>query len=98
VNYSLTGGHANIGDTYGEVSRYGTTSYREDFTGTLSSWSVVGLETFTLSSSTGDFGKGAVSPVYTQGNAVANVSVSGLPITLSLGMLIIGGALLRRKV
>jgi hypothetical protein len=98
TNLSGGYGHTNIGNTYGERSRYGTTSYREEFAGSFNSWSVIGLETFTLSSSTGDFGTGAASTVYTQGNAVVNVSVGGLPMALSLGMLAIGGALLRRKV
>jgi hypothetical protein len=63
VDNKLAGGHANIGYTYGEISRYRKTSYREEFTGTFKSWSIVGMETFTLSSSTGNFGTGAVAKV-----------------------------------
>jgi hypothetical protein len=80
VNPALSGGYANIGHTYGEVARYNTPSYREEFAGSYNTWNIVGLETFTLSSSTGDFGTGAASSVYTQGNAVANVSA---PVALS---------------
>lgn len=100
VNTNLSGGYVNIGYSYGEVSRYSTFNYRNEFAGSHSSWSIVGLETFTLSSSTGDFGTGAVSSIYTAGNAVANVSINGLPVVLSLGVFALMGGLtgFRRKV
>jgi hypothetical protein len=80
VRNNLTSGYTQVGYSYGDTNRYGTTGYQNEFTGSYNSWSVVGMETFTLSSSTGDFGTGAASSVYAQGNAVANVSA---PVALS---------------
>jgi hypothetical protein len=93
VNNALDGGGANIGYTYGSMLSYAQTNYRNEFTGTHNAWSVGKMETYTLSEATGDFGTGAVSSVYTAGNAVANVSV---PVALS-AISLVGLMGLRRK-
>ncbi|WP_141468290.1 PEP_CTERM-anchored TLD domain-containing protein, partial [Pelagimonas varians] len=54
VNSTLTGGYGNIGYYYGDRSQAGTSEYREEFTGTYNTWTIVGLETFTLSSGAGN--------------------------------------------
>jgi hypothetical protein len=47
---NLTTGFANLGLSYGDVSRYGTEAYRQSLTGTggYNAWTVGKLETFTL--------------------------------------------------
>lgn len=49
INSALAGGYANIGHTYGDNSQFGQAAYRNAFTGSYNSWSVGGLEVFTLS-------------------------------------------------
>ncbi len=63
VNYDLTNGYANIGNTYGDLAQYGSESYREEFAGSYNNWTIGAYETYTLSASTGDFGTGAIADV-----------------------------------
>ncbi len=49
IDTALAGGYANIGHTYGDNSQFGQAAYRNAFTGSYNSWSVGGLEVFTLS-------------------------------------------------
>lgn len=48
VNSTLSGGYANIGYSYGDPALYGTSAYRNSFTGSYIGWTVLGLETFTI--------------------------------------------------
>jgi hypothetical protein len=63
VNQNLTNGYANIGNTYGDMTQYGSTSYREEFAGSYNNWTIGAYETYTLSASTGDFGTSATTDV-----------------------------------
>ncbi len=95
VNSTLSGGYANIGDSYGDYGQYGQNTYREAFTGSYNSWTIGDYETFTLSSSTGDFGSGAASLIDEQGNAIGASDVS---VPVGLGALALAGMFgLRRK-
>jgi hypothetical protein len=47
VDNSLSGGYSHIGYTYGDPSRFGSSSYRAEFAGSYS-YSVDGLEVFTI--------------------------------------------------
>jgi hypothetical protein len=96
VSKNLTTGYANIGNSYGDFSRYRTDEIRNEFMGSYSTWTVGKYETFTLSASTYDFGAGSVAEINEFGNAVSNV-----PVTFAMGslaMLGLGfGASRRRK-
>jgi hypothetical protein len=96
VDSNLTIGYANIGYSYGDINRFGTPEYRNEFMGSHSDWTIGKYETFTLSASTGDFGTGSVAEINELGNTVSNV-----PITFAMGslaMLGLGfGASRRRK-
>lgn len=48
ISGNLSGGYANIGHTYGDRSQYGSSAYRNAFTGSYDSWSVGALEVFTI--------------------------------------------------
>jgi len=48
INNTLSGGYANIGHDYGDPGQYGQAAYRNAFTGSYSSWTVGGLEVFTI--------------------------------------------------
>jgi hypothetical protein len=84
VNGSLNDGYANIGVSYGDISRYSTTAYRNEFAGSYNSWTIGAYETFTLSSSTGNFGTGATAAVDESGLEIVDASA---PLALaSLGL------------
>jgi hypothetical protein len=95
IGRDLSNGYANIGNSYGDIAQYQSTTYQESFTGSYNAWTVGKLETFTLSASTGAFGSGAKAMTDEQGNAIAaNVSTPlGLGM-LSLSLLALG---LRRR-
>ncbi len=95
VNPTLSGGYAHIGYTYGDRAQLGNAAYQNTFTGSYSGWIVGDYETFTLSSSTGDFGSGAAATLDEQGN---NVGVSDVPVSVGFGALALAGMLgFRRK-
>lgn len=48
IDGALAGGHANIGHTYGDNTQFRSAAYREAFAGSYDSWTVGGLEVFTL--------------------------------------------------
>jgi hypothetical protein len=52
INSTLSGGYANIGYSYGDPSQYANAAYRNAFTGSYASWTVGGLETFTIAEDT----------------------------------------------
>jgi hypothetical protein len=84
VNGSLSGGYTNIGDSYGDRSRYSTAEYNNEFTGSYGSWTIGAYETFTLSGSTGNFGSGATALVDENGSEIVDASA---PLALaSLGL------------
>ena len=92
INTSLSGGRADIGNTYGDTSQYEQSSYREEFAGSLDNWTIGAYETFTLSSSTGSFGSGA--------NAVLSEASSpnDVPVPFALaGISLLGLGFARRK-
>ena len=93
VNTSLSGGHANIGHTYGDTSQYGQSYYREEFAGSYNNWTIGAYETFTLSDSTGNFGSGA-NAVLTESGLPNDVPV---PFALA-GLSLLGLGFARRKV
>jgi hypothetical protein len=84
VNGSLSDGYANIGVSYGDISRFSTTEYRNEFAGSYRSWTIGAYETFTLSGSTGNFGSGATALVDESGSEIVDASA---PLALaSLGL------------
>jgi hypothetical protein len=86
----MSGGRADIGESYGDKSKANSSTRRNDyaidFAGSYDSWTIGKYETFTLSASTGDFGTGSVAEINELGKTVSNV-----PVTFAMGSLAMFG-------
>lgn len=87
VNFDLTTGYANIGNSYGESDLTGSADYQASFTGTFNSWVIGSYETFTISESTQDFSLGE-----------KNIEAEDVPVPLAFaGLGLIGLMGFRKK-
>jgi hypothetical protein len=78
INNDLSSGYANIGNSYGDSSLTGTSTYQEKFTGTFNSWVVGKYETFTLSDAAGFGDKDLAAEDVSTPLAFASLGLIGL--------------------